>query len=756
MSKHPIIAQGELYAEPVARPISFGKKIMPHEYDAAKQRVLNNLYELENKLTASDEVFLEEKIVCIRLEPKFEAKSYIPTTLVGAMSTDSKIVGGRKYTIYDDEEEQPAKLYFIRTTNAGIQQFRSIIEQGTRDNVKQWRQELQSVYSVDLLSSDEKVMGFSEDWESGTVEFVLHPIPDSTEEKILCFLKLSGIATSDIHMKTYDNGITFISATCSSENIKQVKRYNPLRAVHPLGAIEMTRAQKMAGSSCPVASSRKFTPSVRVGVFDGGVDDQLPVLKKYVTAIDGSSEPAVIDGIEHGSGVCSAILYGNLAGLSAANTLEPPCVAIDCYRVLPLKDHRDFDLYEIIDFIEDVVPNKKETRLYNLSLGPTGAIVDDSISRFTYALDKLSYDVPDNVEHPLFVVAVGNDGNLPAGFNRIQAPSDIVNGLGVGAYTFNARHLKVPADYSCVGPGREGAKTKPDLLDFGGGTGFPFVIPSTDHTSLATVAGTSFSAPMVTGKIGHLLAMSKEISPHMGRALLIHNAIPNTVFPKNQQGFGICPEDMKDILECDDNNVTIMFSGKIMPTQYLSLPIFAPHINEMQGLVNISWTVALVVDPNSNDPDAYTNNCIEDVFSPHSMTYNFSKRGNSTQKLNLLKESDLKHARDLIDAGYKQSSVPVSHPAKKVWREEDLRTTELKWDTVIRKSVSMRSSSLFSPVLTLHAMGRNEFECKSMKYQVVVSINAPKYRGSLYDAVLQTYTNLVPIEIRNVSRIVIE
>lgn len=756
MSKHPIIAQGELYAEPVARPIAFGGKTLPHEYDAAKQRVLNNLYELETKLVESDEVFLEEKIVCVRLEPKFEAKSYIPATLVGAMSADAKIVGGRKYAIFEGREEQLAKLYFIRTTTAGIRQFRSIIEQGTRDNVKQWRQELQSVYSVDLLTSDEKVMGFSEDWESGTVEFVLHPIPGNTEEEIRGFLKLSGIAASDIRLKTYDDGITFISATCSSENIKQVKRYNPLRAVHPLGAIEMTRAQKMVGSSCPVASPRKFTPSVRVGVFDGGVDDQIPVLKKYVTAIDGASEPAVTEGIEHGSGVCSAILYGNLVGLSAADTLEPPCVAIDCYRVLPLKDRRDFDLYEIIDLIEDVVPKKTDTRLYNLSLGPAGAIVDDSISRFTYALDKLSYEVPDNVEHPLFVVAVGNDGTLPAGFNRIQAPSDIVNGLGVGAYTFDAGHLKVPAGYSCVGPGREGAKTKPDLLDFGGDIGSPFVIPSTDYTGLAAVAGTSFSAPMVTGKIGHLLAMSDKISPHMGRALLIHKAVPDMTFPKNQQGFGFCPENMKDVLECDDNNVTIMYSGKIMPTQYLSLPIFAPHINEMQGLVIVSWTVALVVDPNSNDPDAYTNNCIEDVFCPHSMTYNFSKKRCATKKLNLLKESDLKCAKELINAGYRQSSVPVSHPAKKVWHEEDLRTTELKWDTVIRKSVQMRSSSLFSPVLTLHAMGRNGFEGKGMKYQVVVSINAPKYRGSLYDAVLQTYTNLIPIEIRNIPRIIVE
>lgn len=113
----------------------------------------------------------------------------------------------------------------------------------------------------------------------------------------------------------------------------------------------------------------------------------------------------------------------------------------------------------------------------------------------------------------------------------------------------------------------------------------------------------------------------------------------------------------------------------------------------------------------------------------------------------------IERAKDLINSGYKRSSVPVSHAAKKVWREEDLRAVDLKWDTVIHKSVRMRSQSLFNPTLTLHAMGRNGFENRGMKYYIAVSVDAPKYNGSLYDAVLQTYQNLTPIEIRNVSRL---
>ncbi len=752
-NKHPIIAHGELYAEPIARPLSSGPKSWPREYTEAKQRILMNLDELERTFTDSEEVFLEEKVICFRLEPKFEAKSYVPTTLIGALSDDAQIVGGRKYTVSDGQGEVEAKLYFVRTTNTGIRTLRTILEDGSRDNVQQWRHELQSLYSVNLLSANEKVMGFSDDWDQGTVEFVLHPLPGNTENKVLEFLRLSGISEDCVRIKTYDDGITFISATCSSSCIERVKNYNPLRAVHPLGSVKITRARGVAESTSPSVSHKRVTSPVKVGVFDGGVDEQIPVLKGHVTNIDGTPIPPFSEGIEHGSGVCSAILYGNLAGLSGANTLDPPCLSIDCYRVLPLADSKDIDLYEVIDLIESVVPSATDTRLYNLSMGPAGAIIDDSISRFTYALDKLSYDVPEDVENPLFVVAVGNDGELPPDFNRIQAPSDFVNGLSVGAYTFNAVHDIIPAPYSCVGPGREGGKTKPDVLDFGGDGSFPFIIPSTDHRGLAATAGTSFAAPMVTGKIGHLMAMSKKISPHMGRTLLIHNAHPNIAFPKIQQGFGFCPDQMEKILECEDNNITIMYSGKIMPTQFLTLPIFAPCINEMSGMVTISWTVALVVDPNSNDPDAYTNSCIEDVFSPHNMIYNFTKQGSASQKVNLLDEHGIERAKDLINSGYKRSSVPVSHAAKKVWREEDLRAVDLKWDTIIHKSVRMRSQSLFNPTLTLHAMGRNGFESRGMKYYVAVSVDAPKYKGSLYNAVLQTYQNLAPIEIRNVSRL---
>ncbi len=157
-------------------------------------------------------------------------------------------------------------------------------------------------------------------------------------------------------------------------------------------------------------------------------------------------------------------------------------------------------------------------------MGPAGAIVDDSISRFTYVLDKLTYDVDSDETNPLFSIAVGNDGDFVYPLNRIQAPSDMVNGLAVGSYTYDTTAKKIRAPYSCIGEGREGGKIKPDILDFGGSFDHPFIVASNDTNQISGVAGTSFASPLAVHKIGSLMAQSQNISPHLGRALLIHTA----------------------------------------------------------------------------------------------------------------------------------------------------------------------------------------------------------------------------------------
>lgn len=449
-------------------------------------------------------------------------------------------------------------------------------------------------------------------------------------------------------------------------------------------------------------------------------------------------------------------MYGNLSGKTKYDTVKNPVVAVESFRVFPAvrtgDAEADIQMYTTIDIIEKVVRERKDIKLFGLSFGPRGAILDDELNRFTYVCDRLTYNVEEGEINPLFCVAVGNDGNLDEPLNRIQSPSDMVNGISVGAYSFNLLNDKYRAGYSCVGPGREGAKIKPDLLEFGGTPDRPF-IAATSGNQVEGVCGTSYSAPVVAGKIGRLMALSDQIVPHLGRALLIHHAESEECDNRNENGFGFCTENVEELLECSDNKITLLYEGEITSSSSVKLPIFMPEINLCRGNVKVRWTICTVVNPNLNDTDAYTNNCIEDTFYPNEMVFTFRKQGKPPKTLNLLKPEKIQEAARLLGQGYTKSELPVSKSATKSARESDLRNKDFKWDTIIRKELSMRGSSLLNPFLSLHAMGRDEFEHEKIKYYVVITVEAPNFKGSLYDKILQTYPNLLPIYIQNVNRV---
>ena len=608
-----------------------------------------------------------------------------------------------------------------------------------------------------MLRPDEKILGFDDSWIEGTVEVVIHPLGIDRDKAIEGFFNATGILKEKAEVRSYDDGLTFVCAYMDKEMINKAKMYNPLRSVKPIndGWDDSIRMSPMVAPA-PKLPTKIFKSDIKIGVFDGGIQDGTELLEPFVTNHDMVEEKPTLKGLDHGAGVCGAVLYGNLAGKTEVDEVDNPVVSVESFRVFPAKKtgnaEADMQMYTTIDIIEDVVRRREDIKLYGLSFGPRGAILDDEINRFTYVCDKLTYDVEDGDINPLFCIAVGNDGTLDNPFNRIQAPSDMVNGIAIGAYSVSVLNDKYRAPYSCIGPGREGAKTKPDLLEFGGTQDRPFIAVKSGK-QIEGVCGTSYSAPVVAGKIGRLMAASNQIVPHMGRALLIHHAEANSLANSSEIGFGFCPENVEELLNCSDNRVTIFYEGEIVSSASVKLPVFTPEVSTSRGNAYIKWTICTVVNPNINDTDAYTNNCIEDTFYPNEMKFAFRKSGNPTKKLNLLKSEDVEIARRLIAQGYAKSDLPVPKAAKRNFRESDLRNSDFKWDTITRKSVPMRCSSLVNPFLSLHAIGRDEYEHEKIKYFVVITIDVPNYNGSLYDNILRTYPNLMPISIQNVNRV---
>ena len=137
--RHPIIAHGELYVEPISKKSTPVNKSYPHEYEEAKTQLISNIDQITSTLSGenveSREIFIDEKIICLRMEPKFEAKSYIPNSIINSKN-DMELIGGRKYST-DDEDS--AKLYFVKTSGEALQKLKQNLEEGTNDHNKSWK-----------------------------------------------------------------------------------------------------------------------------------------------------------------------------------------------------------------------------------------------------------------------------------------------------------------------------------------------------------------------------------------------------------------------------------------------------------------------------------------------------------------------------------------------------------------------------------------------------------------------------------------
>ena len=755
--KMPILAHGENYIEAVIKRTGAGTKKYPGSYEDAKNRIISDLDAIADDLEDKPEMFMPEKVICVRMEPKFEAKSYSPDPIVSAVSDGMKIIGGRKYTYAVHEEtEEKAKLYYVRTQTNGIKKLKNILSEGFRDNQESWKHSIQSIRTIDLMPGKEKMMGFSQKWSEGFVEFVLHPLgEDTVQGTVDHFIRLSRLDESDVNIREYNDGLTFIAAKASRSILDVIADFNPLRSVHPICDYDenVLRSMTVEGPKPPLKNT---SPEVTIGTFDSGIDDTLPYFSGYAENIDLVKNDR--RNYEHGSGVTGALLYGSLRGVDSKTVLDPPREYVKMFRVLP-EDGTTYagnpegklGLYETIDHIEETVKKYPEIKLFNISLGPHMPIIDDELNRFTYALDRLVFDTGKDGINPLFTVACGNDGNTE--INRIQPPSDMINGIAVGAYTMNSLNEPYRASYSCVGPGREGAKIKPDILEFGGSLDCPFISVSKEAGKVSTYAGTSLAAPLAMHKVAEMIADSEEISPQLARTILIQNAdLPEGKGHTNEEGYGYLIKNPEEMLRCSDNKVTILYEGVLGAPMTAKLPVFSPGIEKVKGNVTITWTIATVVNPDINDVDAYSGNGIEDTFYPHSYKYTF-RRGKESESLNLLEEGSSARKQKLIDNGYTKAMMPNSRAAKKYKNENELRNIDFKWDTAIKKTVTMRGSSLYEPFITVHALGRNGHKGDDVRYFMVVTIEAPNYYGSMYDEILRAYPRLEQIKTRNVNRV---
>ncbi|MCG0050791.1 S8 family peptidase [Priestia aryabhattai] len=755
----PILGRGENYIfSHEKKPSNFSADRRP-AYEEARGKLLKQVDVVKEQINNIPSNYrVEEVVVNVKMALGYTAKSYHPNNLI--RQSGVKDIGSKKWEKKEIKNDKihvkQGKNVFLRMTEQELHFLEGLLHQSTTNLSKGFIDDVRTVEEMYISNNDYLLDVFSPEWKEGRIEIVLHPfgnLDETVEEKFSELVKQNGGDTDKLKIRSYSPGPTFISAHVERPTLEEIIKFNPIRTAHPL---EFRGVPEIRGGSTnfplpdpPIDNSRS---SIIVGMFDGGINPDLPLLKDYTNENHVVTTESTDDFLQHGTAVAGAILYGDLKGYPKGSQLPTPPVNVESYRVFPLSNQKDFDLYEVIDTIEEVVPKRTDIKVFNLSIGPYGPIEDDYISRFTYVIDGLSQ----NGER-LFTVAVGNDGDMDEEESRrIQAPSDTINGLGVGSYSFDGTQRIVRAPYSCIGEGREGAKIKPDIVEFGGCESYPFQLLDLHGQSKYFASGTSFSAPIVARKAAELMGRCNLVDPLVAKALIINSAIhPEKKFDR-YLGYGSVPNSIEDILGCTDKRVTVLYKQRILPKRFVRLEI--PIVKDLnyKGKVDITWTIAVNVKPNPLNSEDYTTNCIEENFYPNIHEYKFRSPDNKRNwKRDVVRQEQ--EVEVLLNEGWTKSKYPATY-SKSMYLNEQERRANFKWDTVIKKKVTIPYNKLDSPYLVLHAMDRYVEESLSdfFNYAVVITVDYKDYKGDAYSQTIKDYSKLEMASIRNRTEILVK
>lgn len=113
----PILGHGENLIEPVKPGTGFGSVSYPRTYEEARTRIKQQVMTLRNTISEiPSDKRLEEVVVTFRLNHKFLAKSYTPSTLFRDINVEN--IGSRRwsYSVEGHDEINYSKMHFVRAT----------------------------------------------------------------------------------------------------------------------------------------------------------------------------------------------------------------------------------------------------------------------------------------------------------------------------------------------------------------------------------------------------------------------------------------------------------------------------------------------------------------------------------------------------------------------------------------------------------------------------------------------------------------
>lgn len=772
VSVRRLLEGGERLREDVDRTTSGGTKFHPRDREQARTILLPQVQLLAQRAAEIPDALRGSRVVFeAKVLPNYLADSYFPAALfaeAGIVSIGAKASRGTLITKTRAKDGEPTRTFFLAGTDGAPEKLAALLSETRVSGSKRAeraRELLTHFDEIRLPPAEEIVRSPSPAVARGpriTWEAVLHPSIgashlDADSEAALVFRRwvawvrrLDGEVVEEYRRTV--SGLTFVPVRLAESAAASAAEFNPLRALRPMPRIRPIGPLPFRIVGIPQAAPAAPTDTapksdVRVAVFDGGVDASAPQLAPYVDAHDLTVEPADAVGVSHGTFVTSALLYGSL---DTARSLETPAFSVDHYRVWPPPSSvpSDVDLVWVLDQIENTLRTTSH-KIVNLSLAPAFSCeADEEPHIWTSRLDELAAE-----RGILFIVAVGNNGEDDAlsGLNLVQVPSDMVNGLAVGAC--NASPPTEPwsrTPYSAVGPGRSGGVVRPTGLCFGGDVGNLFC-GLQPGGGLGVGRGTSFAAPNAARGLATLAAGfgRSRFSPDLLRTFAVHFAERSRDVQVSEAGYGRMLEAYDPTLELAAEEVSVLYEDQIERGSSISLPVPLPSDVLDNRKVAIRWTITFTSPVDPADAVDYTLRGLEIKFRPHARRFRLSKSG---ERRTFVLNVDTEAARflELLQDGWQPSAAPVTESPTRDKAENALRE-EGKWETIVRHTVRKHGTGFESPRVELTYLSREAgaltHTADPLEFAMLVSVRAP--RGvALYDRVRQDYRALTPVSMQ--------
>ena len=483
---------------------------------------------------------------------------------------------------------------------------------------------------------------------------------------------------------SYGEHIKFLKAEVRSyEDVVNIASINGVKAVDFFQEYSLPRNDFSMTELQTLLDSEYRDSDASIGIIDGGISDDNAFLKPFIMAREEYVNKAY-QNPKHATFIASTIQYGNmLNNITVATSYRFKFVDI---VAIPNSD-KDYGLTDsiseddLMEIIEEVMEKYSgSTKIWNMSLGIENKPCDGTMSDLGVFLDYIQ-----DKYHVQIFVSSGNINVLPlrnwppqngiGEHDRLISPADSVRAVTVGSVALFDSDSSIvkynePSPFSRRGPGANYV-VKPDIVDYGGNLSTSYIIKGLGvkgmdpYGNIIEGNGTSYSTPRSLQKYASIYDEMVDPDLLLAKAMLIHSARMKSrerldERPDNIKyyGFGIPSENIQDILQCSEDNVTLVFKQKISQGSHLEMydfPYPKSLIKNNKYIGEIGMTLAYLppLDPKYGQEYCRTN--IDVSFG----TYSYLQNGKIDYKGQVPLEAkwDEKFEAARVENGFKWSPI---------------------------------------------------------------------------------------------------